>query len=131
MKLKTLFSSRVLMSVTALFLFVHFTAILTLLMIRVLRLEDMYFVSSLEAVGGFFRDSSLAAFLVTLMRHNFPREALRSLQAAAESRQNTSQGGYYPPGGGYPAPHQDHHGHGASNEHPWDDLDYGDRVASF
>lgn len=114
---KRIFNSKVAMSLTALFLFIHFTTILTLLMMRVLRLEDAYFVTSLEAVGGFFRDSSLAAFLVTLMRHNFPKEALKSLQAAAESR----RGGYY-----NDRRYDDRGVPGV--EHPWDDIDYQGRV---
>jgi len=135
MNLKKIFTGRLLMSLTAMFLFVHFTAILTLLMLRVLQLDDANFVNSLEAVGGFFRDSSMAAFLVTLMRHNFPKQALRSIQAAVETRgqnNNNNAGGWYPPMmGGYQPQSPTQSAQDDPNDHPWDDIDYGDRVAAF
>lgn len=77
------------------FVFVHFMALFTILMWRVLTLEDAMFVQSLSAVGGFFRDSSFAAFLVTLLRHNVPKEALKTFQAWGSRNQVNPYGSPY------------------------------------
>lgn len=61
-------------------------AMFVLLMLRVLELNDENFVVSLESVGGFFRDSSIAAFLIKLVQINFPKEAVDAIKNVAKNK---------------------------------------------
>lgn len=68
-------------------LFVVLLGLFAGLIIRVIMLpDDALFVSSLEAVGGFFRDTSLAALLVTLVKDNVPKEAVQGLRDVINNR---------------------------------------------
>lgn len=86
-----------LMHLAVVLLFLHFMTLFTVLMLRVFQLDDALFVQSLDSIGGFFKDTSFAAFLFQLIRFNFPTEALKAMKTMGRNRMG---GGMYG-GGGY------------------------------